>query len=64
LCSPRPSHTGRSGDLLADFRLSDADFASLTREVIAIADRHCQGRVVSALEGGYALLDASQASDT
>jgi len=23
--------------------------------VMAIADRHCQGRVVSSLEGGYAL---------
>jgi hypothetical protein len=43
---------------LADFRLSDADVASLTREVIAIADRHCQGRVVSAL------LEASLDNDT
>jgi acetoin utilization deacetylase AcuC-like enzyme len=46
---------GRIGDPLADFRLSDADYAALTREVIAIAERHCQGRLVSALEGGYAL---------
>ena len=46
---------GRLGDPLADFRLSDDDYAALTREVMAIADRHCQGRVVSSLEGGYAL---------
>ena len=53
---------GRIGDPLADFRLSDADYANLTREVIAIAERHCQGRVVSALEGGYALAGLASAA--
>ena len=53
---------GRIGDPLADFRLTDADYASLTREVIAIADRHCQGRLVSALEGGYALQGLARAA--
>lgn len=53
---------GRIGDPLADFRLSDADYASLTREVITIADRHCQGRLVSALEGGYALAGLASAA--
>lgn len=47
---------GRRGDPLADFQLSDADFSRLTREVMALADRHCQGRLVSTLEGGYGLV--------
>jgi acetoin utilization deacetylase AcuC-like enzyme len=45
----------REGDLLGRFTLTDPDFADLTREVMAIADRHAHGRVVSVLEGGYAL---------
>jgi acetoin utilization deacetylase AcuC-like enzyme len=27
----------------------------MTRTLVQVADRHCQGRVVSALEGGYHL---------
>jgi acetoin utilization deacetylase AcuC-like enzyme len=45
----------RQGDPLADCHLTDADFSQLTREVMALADRHCQGRLVSCLEGGYKL---------
>jgi acetoin utilization deacetylase AcuC-like enzyme len=45
----------REGDLLGRFTLTDGDFTDLTREVMAIADRHAQGRLVSVLEGGYAL---------
>ncbi len=45
----------REGDLLGRFTLSDRDFADLTREVMAIAERHAKGRLVSVLEGGYAL---------
>jgi acetoin utilization deacetylase AcuC-like enzyme len=33
----------------------EADYAWLTREIVAMADRHAQGRIVSVLEGGYAL---------
>lgn len=46
---------GRIGDPLADFRLTDDDYTALTREVIGIAERHGQGRLVASLEGGYAL---------
>jgi len=42
-------------DDMAMLRLMDADYAWVTREVKAIADRHAAGRVVSVLEGGYAL---------
>jgi acetoin utilization deacetylase AcuC-like enzyme len=42
-------------DPLAQLRLREADFAWLTEELCRIADRHCGGRVVSLLEGGYDL---------
>ena len=45
----------RVGDPLGGFRLTDDDFAELTGIVREIADRHCGGRLVSTLEGGYAL---------
>ena len=40
-------------DPLASVELEDEDFAQLTRIVMGIAARHCKGRVVSLLEGGY-----------
>lgn len=46
---------GRAGDPIGHFVLTDADFEELTRMVLAIADEYAQGRVVSALEGGYDL---------
>jgi acetoin utilization deacetylase AcuC-like enzyme len=45
----------RAGDPLGHFRLTDADFAELTRLLRDAADRHCQGRLISLLEGGYNL---------
>jgi acetoin utilization deacetylase AcuC-like enzyme len=42
-------------DPLAQLRLTEADFAWLTAEFCALAARHCEGRVVSLLEGGYDL---------
>jgi acetoin utilization deacetylase AcuC-like enzyme len=42
-------------DPLANLELVEADFAWATREIMAVADRHCDGRVVSSLEGGYDL---------
>jgi acetoin utilization deacetylase AcuC-like enzyme len=42
-------------DPLANLMLTEADFAWITREICAIADRHAAGRVVSSLEGGYDL---------
>jgi acetoin utilization deacetylase AcuC-like enzyme len=42
-------------DPLAQLNLEVEDFAWLTRELLALADKHCRGRVVSALEGGYDL---------
>jgi len=45
----------RIGDPLGGFRLTDNDFAELTGIVMGIAAKHCGGRLVSTLEGGYAL---------
>lgn len=42
-------------DDMSGLRLSDADFAWVSREIVAVADRHAGGRIVSTLEGGYAL---------
>ncbi len=44
-----------ASDPLAQMRLQADDYAWLTRELVALADRHCGGRVVSTLEGGYDL---------
>jgi len=48
-------------DPLAQLRLHEADFAWITEQICALADRCCGGRVVSLLEGGYDL-DALAAS--
>ncbi len=40
-------------DPLAQVQLEAEDFDWITRELVAIADRHADGRVVSSLEGGY-----------
>jgi len=45
----------RFGDPLGRFRLTDEDFADLTRMMLDIAEKHAAGRLVSVLEGGYSL---------
>ncbi len=42
-------------DPLAGINLETADFAWITGRICDLADRHCKGRVVSSLEGGYDL---------
>jgi acetoin utilization deacetylase AcuC-like enzyme len=42
-------------DDMAMLRFADADYAWITEQVKAVAERHAQGRIVSVLEGGYAL---------
>jgi len=42
-------------DDMAGMKLVDADYAWVTRRLCELADRHAQGRIVSALEGGYEL---------
>ena len=45
----------REGDPLGRFRLTDADFADLTRMMLGAAKEHAGGRLVSMLDGGYNL---------
>jgi acetoin utilization deacetylase AcuC-like enzyme len=42
-------------DPLAHLRLTAADFVWATQQLMQVAARHCQGRLVSCLEGGYDL---------
>ena len=51
-------------DPLAQLAVDEADYAWLTERICEAADRHCGGRVVSLLEGGYdlrALADSTAA---
>lgn len=40
---------------MAELCLEDDDYYWITRLAMDVARRHCQGRVVSVLEGGYCL---------
>lgn len=42
-------------DKLGCFAVTDAGFVALTRLIKGLANRHCDGRIVSILEGGYNL---------
>jgi len=42
-------------DDMGNLALVEADYAWVTQQVMRLADRHCRGRVISCLEGGYAL---------
>ena len=46
---------GHVEDEMSDLVLVDADYAALTEQIMAVAAHHAEGRIVSALEGGYAL---------
>ncbi len=46
---------GHLDDPLAGMSLSEAGFAGMTRRIVDLADQVCDGRVISALEGGYHL---------
>ena len=42
-------------DLLGGMALEDEDYAWMTRELMAVAEKHAEKRIVSMLEGGYNL---------
>jgi acetoin utilization deacetylase AcuC-like enzyme len=46
---------GHEKDVMAGMSLHEEDYAWITQKVKAIADEVCHGRIVSTLEGGYAL---------
>jgi len=51
----------RTGDPLGRFRVTDNGFRKLTQILLGIAREHAEGRVISALEGGYSLPGLSAA---
>ena len=53
---------GHQRDPLANLQLDANDYAWITRELVVIANRHCGGRVVSMLEGGYDLTALAECS--
>jgi acetoin utilization deacetylase AcuC-like enzyme len=42
-------------DDMASLLLVEADYAWVTQQIKAVAERHAKGRIVSMLEGGYNL---------
>jgi acetoin utilization deacetylase AcuC-like enzyme len=42
-----------ASDPLGGLNWDAGTFAALTRRCVSLADRFCQGRIVSVLEGGY-----------
>lgn len=51
-------------DPLANLKLTEADYAWVTREIVDRAEKLCGGRVVSMLEGGYDLLGLAKSAGT
>ena len=47
-------------DPLANINLESKDYYDLTKKIIEIANIHCEGRVISFLEGGYDILALSE----
>ncbi|MDP3851345.1 MAG: histone deacetylase [Luteolibacter sp.] len=43
----------REGDPVGGLRWTDETFAEMTRRCVAMAEKHCGGKIVSVLEGGY-----------
>ena len=46
---------GHREDDMGNLGLVDADYEWVTQQIMAVAQRHSKGRVISCLEGGYAL---------
>ena len=46
---------GHQEDDMGNLALVEGDYTWVTQQIMAVAQRHCRGRVISCLEGGYAL---------
>jgi len=49
-------------DPLANINLESEDYYTITKNIVEIANLHCDGKVISFLEGGYDLLALSEAT--
>ncbi len=52
----------REDDLLGCHNVTDVGFAKLTKMIKTLAEQHCDGRLVSILEGGYNIQGNAQAA--
>ncbi|MFT4928240.1 MAG: acetoin utilization deacetylase AcuC-like enzyme [Phenylobacterium sp.] len=46
---------GHIEDDISHIGLTESDYRWITTELVTLAEKHCQGQIVSMLEGGYAL---------
>ena len=46
---------GHREDDMGNLGLVEADYAWVTKQLMDVARSHCQGRMISCLEGGYVL---------
>lgn len=53
----------RKDDRLGNFKITDEGFVKLTQMMMDIAEKHCNSRLVSVLEGGYNLQGLALATD-
>ena len=49
-------------DPLANINLESEDFYEITKKIVELANVHCDGRVISFLEGGYDLIALSEST--
>ena len=49
-------------DDMAELRFVESDYAWVTRALVEVAERHCDGRLVSCLEGGYDLFSLARSA--
>ncbi|MBD3343870.1 MAG: histone deacetylase [Chitinivibrionales bacterium] len=54
----------KENDLLGNLGITDGGIEELTRRSMVLADEHCDGRLVSVLEGGYTLDSLADAVNT
>ncbi|MEH6401735.1 MAG: histone deacetylase family protein [Sneathiella sp.] len=52
-----------TNDPRADLNLAKEDYIWITKELVKIADRCCDGRIVSVMEGGYDLVGLAESSE-
>ncbi len=52
----------RENDLLGCFNVTNDGYKQLTKMVTTIADKHCQSKLISVLEGGYNLRGIAEAA--
>jgi acetoin utilization deacetylase AcuC-like enzyme len=53
---------GHLADDMSGLRWNEEDYAWVTREIAALSERHCGGRIVSCLEGGYHLFHLARSA--